>query len=108
MARVARSRTADRLAGVERGGDEEPGLTEVLGRREAAGQGQVADDAVGHHALDRDVAGVGVAGPGRVVGQVTLEDHVGAGGAQGDEQLLELGTGRGPGRCSGCPGPSGA
>ncbi len=78
--------------GVEGGGDEEPGLPEVFGRREAAGQGQLAYDAVGHHALDRHVAGVGVAGPVRIVGQVTLEEHVGAARAEGVEQLLELGT----------------
>ena len=77
---------------VEGGGDEEAGLPEVSGRREAAGQGQMADRAVRHHALDRHVAGVGAAGPGRIVGQVTLEDHLGAARAEGVKQLLELGA----------------
>ncbi len=92
MAWVARSEDGRAAPGVEGGGDEEPGLTEVFGRREAPGQGQVADGAVGDHALDRHVAGVRVAVPGRIVRQVTLEDHVGAARAEGDEQVLELGT----------------
>ena len=78
--------------GVEGGGNEEPGLTEVFGRREAPGQRQVADGAVGDHALDRHVAGVRVAVPGRIVRQITLDDHVGAARAEGDEQVLEFGT----------------
>ena len=78
--------------GVEGGGDEKPCLAEVFGRREAPGQGQVADDAVSDQAFDRHVAGVRVAVTGRIVGQVTLEDHVGAARAEGDEQILELGA----------------
>ena len=76
--------------GVEGGGDEKPCLAEVFGSREAPGQGQVADDAVSDQAFDRHVAGVRVAVTGRIVGQVTLEDHVGAVRAERDQQIVEL------------------
>ena len=92
IARVARSSDGRAAFGVEGGGDEEPGLAEVFGRWEAAGEGQVADQAVGHHALDRHVAAVGVAVPGRIVGKITLEHHLGATRAEDVEQLLEFGA----------------
>src|SRR5947209_6868362 len=77
--------------GVEGGGDEKAGLSEVFGRREATGQGQVADSSVGHHAFDRHITGVWAAGAGRIVGEVAFEDHVGAAWAESLEQLLEFG-----------------
>ena len=52
----------------------------------------MADDAVGHHAFDRHIAGIRIVGPGRIVGQVALEDHVGAARAERYEQILELGA----------------
>ena len=76
---------------VEGGRDEEAGLPEVLGQGEATGEGQVADHPGCHHALHRDVGGVGPLGPSRVVGEVPLEDHVGAARAQGLEQPGQLG-----------------
>ena len=93
---------------VEGGGNEEPGLAEVLRHGEAAGEGQVADDAARGDALHRDVGGVGPVRPRRIVGQVPLEDHVRPGRSERVEKVVQVRGVVDRRRCSGSPGPSGA
>ena len=90
MAAVASSEHRAPLGLAQGGRDEEPGLPEVLGQWEPSGQRQMADHAAGHDALHRDVGGVGVVRPGRVVGEVPLENHLRTAGPQRIEEMIQL------------------